>query len=312
MARKKKKKGKRIVALLLLLCVVGVTAWAWSIWARIYDNPPQDDDYVRDENIKDEPDKDITNIMILGVDQRTNEPARADTIIIVSINNDTDEVAMISIPRDSRVEIPGRGLDKINHAMAFGGINLMRATVEKLLGVPMHHYVYTNFAGFQSIVDTLGGVTVNVEKAMTVKAEKNVEGVTLEPGVQKLNGAQALAFVRFRKDSEGDFGRMRRQQQFLKAVANEVLQAKSIVKLPQLMSQAAEFVRTDMTITQSLSFAKRAASLKLDEVEAFSLKGSGQMINGVSYIILDQDHLQNSVDLYLRWQSENESNLEQS
>ncbi|MGI6658814.1 MAG: LCP family protein [Dethiobacteraceae bacterium] len=191
MARKKKKKGKRIVALLLLLCVVGVTAWAWSIWARIYDNPPQDDDYVRDENIKDEPDKDITNIMILGVDQRTNEPARADTIIIVSINNDTDEVAMISIPRDSRVEIPGRGLDKINHAMAFGGINLMRATVEKLLGVPMHHYVYTNFAGFENIVDSIGGVNLNVERTITAG------GVTLQPGSQTLSGKEALAYVRF-------------------------------------------------------------------------------------------------------------------
>ncbi|NLZ38105.1 MAG: LCP family protein, partial [Firmicutes bacterium] len=234
MARKKKK-GKRLFIYLVLALVVGIIGWGWSIWARIYDNPPQDDDYVRDETIQDEPGKDITNIMVLGVDQRGSEAARADTIIIISMNNDTGEVAMISIPRDSRVEIPGRGLDKINHAMAYGGINLMRATVEKLLGVPIHHYVYTNFAGFENIIDSIGGVNLNVERTITAG------GITLQPGSQTLSGKEALAYVRFRKDSEGDFGRMRRQQQFLKAIAREVMQTKNITKMPGFLEQISNY-----------------------------------------------------------------------
>ena len=300
MARKKKK-GKRLFIYLVLALVVGIIGWGWSIWARIYDNPPQDDDYVRDETIQDEPGKDITNIMVLGVDQRGSEAARADTIIIISMNNDTGEVAMISIPRDSRVEIPGRGLDKINHAMAYGGINLMRATVEKLLGVPIHHYVYTNFVGFQNIVDTLGGVTIDVEKRISVSGEGSLPAVTLQPGKQRLNGVQALAYVRFRNDSEADFGRMRRQQQFIKALANETLQAKSILKLPQLAEQIARFVRTDMTITKALSFAQRATSLDMEEVNSVTLKGSARMINGVSYVLLDEELLLETINSYLRW-----------
>jgi LCP family protein required for cell wall assembly len=217
------------------------------------------------------------------------------------MNNDTDEVAMISIPRDSRVEIPGRGLDKINHAMAYGGINLMRATVEKLLGVPVHHYVYTNFAGFQSIVDTLGGVTIDVEKRISVSGEGALPAVTLQPGEQKLNGVQALAYVRYRSDSEADFGRMRRQQQFLRATADEILQAKSIIKLPQLMEQAASFVRTDLSITRALGFAKKVAGFNLDEIEACTLKGTSKTINGVSYVILDENNLQQVINHYIKW-----------
>ena len=298
---KKKKKGKRILTFLVLALLIGAIGWGWSIWARIYDNPPQDDEYVRDETIQDEPDKDITNIMVLGVDQRGSETARADTIIIISMNNDTDEVAMISIPRDSRVEIPGRGLDKINHAMAYGGINLMRATVEKLLGVPVHHYVYTNFAGFQSIVDTLGGVTIDVEKRISVSGEGTLPAVTLEPGIQKLNGSEALAYVRFRNDGEADFGRMRRQQQFIKAVANELLQTKSLFKLPQLIEKAAALVRTDLSITQALALSRKMSSLSLEEVTAITLKGSGRDIDGVSYVVIDESHLEEAISLYLKW-----------
>ena len=301
---KKKKKGKRILTFLVLALLIGAIGWGWSIWARIYDNPPQDDEYVRDETIQDEPDKDITNIMVLGVDQRGSETARADTIIIISMNNDTDEVAMISIPRDSRVEIPGRGLDKINHAMAYGGINLMRATVEKLLGVPIHHYVYTNFAGFEHIVNALGGVTIDVEKQMVVGYTAGYERVKLDPGIQRLNGKQALAYVRFRQDSEGDFGRMRRQQQFIKAVANEALQTKSLLKLPQILEQTASYVRTDMSIMHALNTARRAiGALDVGEIETISLKGSGTMIKGVSYILLDMDFLEDTIQKYIKWGS---------
>ncbi|NLM51738.1 MAG: LCP family protein [Firmicutes bacterium] len=302
--RKKRRSsfGCLFVVILLILLVMGL-GWVWSVWAHIHEpqaegEPP----YVRDDDIVEEPGKTITNILVLGLDQRGEEKARADTIIVLSINQDTKEVAMISIPRDSRVEIPGRGLDKINHAYVYGGINLMRATVEKLLGVPIHHYVLTNFSGFVGLVDTLGGVTLNVERSLYVKAEKNYPAVKLEPGEQRLSGYEALAYVRFRKDSEGDFGRMRRQQQFLQAVAKEVLQPKSLLKLPQLAQQAAEYLRTDLPLSKALSLAQQAASLNFDDVKAVTLQGTGRTIGGVSYVILDETYLQEVVEAYLRWQ----------
>lgn len=285
-----------IISFLLLLALTG---WMWSVWTRIYDEPPNADGYTRDESIIDIPGKNITNILLLGIDQRANEPSRTDSIIVLSINKDTSEVAMISIPRDSRVEVPGRKVDKINNIMVYGGVSLTKATVEKLLEVPIHHYVYTNFTGFEGIVDSLGGVSLDVEKSMRVIEPKEV---ALKKGYQKLNGEQALAYVRFRKDSEGDFGRMRRQQQFMKSFANELLQTKNMLKIPILFEQFARYVRTDMTITQLMTFAKTANEFELDEITALQIKGRARMIEGVSYVVLDEDHLKDTVKKYLRWE----------
>ena len=258
-----KVRGKTLTfRVLFVLFAIAALTWVWSVWARVYDNPPMVDDYTRDDTIVDVPEDGIRNILVLGLDQRGTEPGRADTIIIMSINEKTDKVALISIPRDSRVEVPGEGKDKINHAMASGGISLMRATVEELLGVPIHHYIHTNFVGFEEIIDTVGGVTIDVDK----RIQNPSSNIVLKPGVQHLNGIEALQYVRFRKDSEGDFGRMRRQQHFLTATADEVLQAKNIVKLPALLEQAARHLRTDMSIPQLLSFARKAASINIEEV----------------------------------------------
>ncbi|NLM47153.1 MAG: LCP family protein, partial [Firmicutes bacterium] len=196
--------GKR-VGLLLLLLVLCLIFWLGSVWVRIYDRPPAEDMPAGDGT--------ITNVLIVGIDQREDEPSRADTIIILSINEANGDTALVSVPRDSRVEIPGRGLDKINHAMQFGGIALLRRTVATLLDVPLEHYLYTNFTGFASIVDAVGGVEIDVERPVPVPG-----GPALKAGPRLLNGREALAYVRFRSDAEGDFGRMRRQRQVLTAI----------------------------------------------------------------------------------------------
>ena len=275
-------------------------AWAWSIWVRVHDNPRLPDDYTSPDIVETE--KHITNILVLGIDQVGNEAGRADSIMVMSINEDTDEVALISIPRDSRVEVPGHGMDKINHAMAYkGGISLMRSTVEQLFGIPIHHYIYTNFSGFVKIVDILGGVDINVERPMVHETVYSPP-INLSPGPQRLNGEKALGYVRFRSDSKGDFGRMERQQVFLKAVAEEVLQVSTLFKLPQLLEQTARHIRTDMTIPQLLSFARRASNLNMDKVATVALPGRNANIEGVSYVELDPDVLQDTVSRYLRWE----------
>jgi LCP family protein required for cell wall assembly len=292
---KKKKKTIKIVAIVAALAVLVGAAWAWSVWARIYH--AENGQYERDPAIEETPG--ITNILIVGMDS-VGEKGRADSIIVMSINQATNEVALISIPRDSRVDIPGRGLDKINHAMAFGGIGLLRQTIETLTEVPIHQYVYTNFSGFQNIVDAMGGVTLNVERSVTTRDPITKQQVSLQPGPQKLDGERALSYVRFRKDGEGDFGRMRRQQQFLKAVAEQVLKT-SPLRVPQLIEQLARHVRTDMTITQFAKFFGTSSRLNLDEVTAIQLKGTPAMINRVSYVVLDEAFLNDTVKRYLRW-----------
>lgn len=295
----KKRSGKKCAVAVLGLLVLATSGWVWSVWVRIHENPPHPEgtDPVVDANQG----KNILNVLVLGIDQLKNEPARADSIIVMSLNKDTGEVAMISIPRDARVEIPGRGQDKINHAMAYKGeIALMKRTVESLLGVPIHHYVYTNFAGFIKIVDVLGGVTINVERRMVY--QDIYYPIRLQPGVQRLTGELALGYVRFRGDSQGDFGRMQRQQEFLKAIAKEVLQVRTVLRLPQLLEQAARHLRTDMTIPQLLSFSRTASGMNMDEVVTVTLQGRNINVNGVAYVALDMEHLEETVERYLRWE----------
>jgi LCP family protein required for cell wall assembly len=299
--RIEKRSHKILIA--VLVCMLAVAGWAWSVWVRIYEETTPMPGVIEEPGEQpQETEKHITNILILGTDQIKHEAARADTIMVLSFNEDTEEVALISIPRDARVEIPNRGMDKINHAMAYKGeVVLMISTVEKLLDIPIHHYVYTNFSGFVKIVDILGGVDINVERPMVHETVYSPP-INLSPGPQRLNGEKALGYVRFRTDTKGDFGRMERQQVFLKAVAEEVLQVSTLFKLPQLLEQTARHIRTDMTIPQLLSFARRASSLDMEKVATVALPGRNANIEGVSYVELDPDVLQDTVSRYLRWE----------
>lgn len=299
-------KLKKILVTLTVSVLLAFAGWGWSVWVRIYNNPPP---YVVENGetsprvVEDVSGKNILNILILGIDQLNNEPARADSIIVMSLNEDTKEMALISIPRDSRVEIPGHGLDKINHAMAYKGqIKLMQQTVEQLLGVPIHHYAYTNFTGFINIVDLLGGVKIDVQRRMIHEDVYNP--INLYPGLQSLNGEQALGYVRFRGDKEYDFGRMKRQQEFLKVITAEVFETKNILVLSQLIEQAARHVRTDMSITQLINLRRILRNVDIEEMVSFTLQGRNSIINGLDYVILDEAHLEETVRNYLYWEDE--------
>ena len=133
------------------------------------------------------------NVLLLGVDARPGEKdARTDSMILVSIDRATRKIALVSIPRDTLVEIPGHGKEKINSANVIGGVDMARETVEGLMGVEIPYYVKTNFDGFKDIVDTLGGVTIDVDKRMVYRAEN----INLYPGTQRLDGYNAIGYVR--------------------------------------------------------------------------------------------------------------------
>ncbi|NLZ93018.1 MAG: LCP family protein [Firmicutes bacterium] len=277
---------------ILLLCLAFLVFWFSSVWVRIYERSPVPNGR--------EPIGDITNILLLGVDQRADEPSRADTIIIMSINHITEEMALVSIPRDSRVPIPGHGLDKINHAMQFGGIALMKTTIEQLLGVPIHHYLYTNLIGFEEMINAIGGIDL--------VAEREIIGLDGRPivqaGPQHLNGQQALTYARFRSDAEGDFGRMRRQQQVIKAIIKRIRQMESIPRFPLLLEQLGRHLRTDMSIAALLDFARTGMELDFSKIPAVQLQGTVSTIDGISYVLLDQAFLLETVQRYLRWERE--------
>ncbi len=232
------------------------------------------------------------NVLLLGIDVQGNEPSRTDTIIILSIDKKTKNAVMISIPRDTRVNIPGRGLDKINHAHAFGGVKLTVAAVEEFLEIPIHYYARINFPGFKDIIDVLGGVTIDVEP--------NVAGLTPDlrgkSGVQKLNGEEALAYVRFRTDSQGDIGRVKRQQKFLQAVFRNSLQPSIILKAPSIWDKLGENFRTNVPVWEAAILGIMMLSLSLDELPMAMIPGKGQYINHISYWIPDLDKMEEAFE----------------
>ena len=223
------------------------------------------------------------NILLLGIDERENEPARSDTIILASLFPEERQVKLLSIPRDTRLLIPGYGNDKINHAHVYGGINLVKSSVEEFTGIPVDYYVETNFNGFINMIDILGGVTINVEKKMYFP-EENID---LEPGLQTLNGYDSLAYVRYRGDGMGDIGRISRQQNFLKVLAENTLRTSTILKIPDLIDEMKDYVRTDLSIVDMLNYANRFSKMDPADLEVYQVPGFNGMQNDVSYWIPD-------------------------
>ncbi len=294
-------RSKKLSFIIILFGTLLLSAAVWgnSVWQRIHYSPA-----AAEESFPlPEPQGEIVNILILGLDENGGR-GRADTVMVMSVNEITGQAAVVSIPRDARVEVPGRGPDKLNHVMAYKGeVALMKQTVERLFGVPVHYYVSTNFNGFAEIIDLLGGVTIDVEKRM-IHHSVNRPPIDLYPGLQRLDGRNALGYVRYRGDAAGDFGRMQRQQKFLKAVAAEALQMQTLFKLPRLLEEASHHVRTDMSLSQVLAFGRLAARLDPAAVSAVTLQGRGTTIGGVSYIALDEAQLGETVRRYLRWEKE--------
>ena len=211
-----------------------------------------------------------TNILVLGIDARPGEDqARSDTMMLVSIDPKLNKAAVISIPRDTEVKIKGSPANKIATANFYGGPELAVSTVEDLLNLEIEHYVMVDFNGFKDIIDTLGGVTITVPQKMY----KPSEDIDLKAGTQKLNGRQALAFVRYRDYVMGDIERAAQQQEFVKALAKEILKPATIIKLPKLVKQLNQYVKTDLGLTVMLRMASWAPGFNTDSVVTQTLPG---------------------------------------
>ncbi|MEH7073663.1 LCP family protein [Neobacillus drentensis] len=194
-----------------------------------------------------------TNILVLGSDARGKEKSRADTIMIVHYNEDKGTFKLTSIMRDSYLEIPGHGKHKINSAFARGGPELMRQTIKQNFDIDLQYYVIVDFQGFVQLIDEAfpNGVEIDVEKKMS----KNID-VTLEPGLQKLNGKEMLGYVRYRHDAIGDFGRVQRQQKAVKAIGDQMMGLQTIPKLPKLIGVVTPYVNTNMKTSDITFMAK--------------------------------------------------------
>lgn len=238
------------------------------------------------------------NVLLLGIDARQGETmARTDSMILASYDPKTEQVSLLSIPRDTRVAIPGHGMDKINSASVYGGPELSMKVVSSLLGVPVKNYVLTNFSGFEDIVDTLGGVTLDVEQNMYHEDETDggVYQISLSKGVQRLNGDKALQYVRYRDYELGDIDRTKHQQKFLMALGKEMLQPSTIAKLPKLATEINRYVKTNMGVSDMVKMASAFKNSENYNMVAQTLPGRPIEIDGGSYWGVDPTEAKQTV-----------------
>jgi len=212
--------------------------------------------------------KDPTTILFLGVDVVYTEQGRrskkidkdaftgrSDTIVVGRFDPIANTIRTISIPRDTQVEIPSNGTQKINAANAIGGPALAKVTVERFLGIPIDHYVVLNVHGLVDLVNELGGVTLEVPKKMAYMDWTAKLKIDLEPGVHTLTGNQAMGFVRFRHDALGDIGRVQRQEIFLRAVLDKAINPTSWPHVPKLLEIAQNYLDSDLSMKDMMGIA---------------------------------------------------------
>lgn len=219
------------------------------------------------------PGGDSVTVLLMGVDARPGEPidinVRPDSLQVLHISGDGGTCRTLSIPRDTRTELPGYGQSKINHALAVGGIPYEKLVVEQFLGIGIDHFALIDFAGMGGIIDSMGGVTVTNPEAFSY------EGVSVPAGQPTLNGEQALVFARFRDDAEGDFGRQRRQQELLQAMLQQA-GGRDIVRMaPTILGNLEGHFKTDLKVTSLVSLVGDARlNCASGDLETASMEGT--------------------------------------
>jgi LCP family protein required for cell wall assembly len=224
------------------------------------------------------------NILLMGEDN-VDGTRRSDTVAFVAIDIDERNMRVLSLPRDTRVRIPGHGNQKLNHAYAYGGADLLKATVEEFLGTTIHYYVKIDYDNFPQLVDLAGGVDIFVGKPMKYEDKRGHLKIDIPAGKQRMDGETALKYVRFRKDALGDIGRVQRQQQFLKALLHRMYDPENMIRFASLAKEITNTLKTDMrpSLTMQLCSFMKKLDKETDRVFFLMLPGTPAIIDNLSY-----------------------------
>jgi len=227
--------------------------------------------------------KEQVNILVVGVDS-DREPRRSDTLLVGTVDLASRYAAMLSIPRDLRVEIPGHDTEKINAAYALGGVDLVRQTVTQRFGVPVDYTLKITIPALVQLVDAMGGVDIDVDRRMVYKDRSQKLDINLQPGPQHLNGYQAMGYVRFRHDTMGDLKRIERQQDFIRQVAAQATAPARWPRLPRLIDIVLKNVDTDLTLKDLMALAQFVRDSDPGSIKTATLPGAPLDLHGVSYL----------------------------
>lgn len=277
---------------LILLLAVGI--FIFKVYSDVTSTTDEIYQDVEKEERRQDPievkNKEPFSVLLLGVDTgdlgRT-EQGRSDTMMVLTVNPNTNQTSIVSIPRDTYTEIIGRGtMDKINHAYAFGGVSMSVNTVQNLLDIPIDYYVEVNMQGVKDIVDALDGVQVTPSLSFNYDGYSFVEGQTTT-----LDGNAALAYSRMRYDDpNGDYGRQARQRQIIMAAMNKVASLSSIMNYQGILGTLENNMQTNLTFDNMLSIFNNYRGA-VSNIEQIQLEGSGTKIDGIYYAIVDDGEL---------------------
>ncbi|QKE75952.1 LytR family transcriptional regulator [Arthrobacter citreus] len=292
------KKVLLIIVSVILVIGLGIGGYAYSIYHNvnktsdaIYQGIKKTDKRKEDLSVEK---KEPFSILLLGVDHRPGDKGRSDSMIVLTVNPKTSTTKMVSIPRDTRTDIVGKDkVDKINHAYAFGGIQMSVNTVENFLNIPIDYYLEVNMEGFKDIVEAVDGVDVNNDLDFTY------EGVHFTKGQLHLNGVDALKFSRMRKlDKRGDFGRQLRQRQVIEAVVKKGATISSLTNYQSVLQAIQKNVVTNISLKDMVSIQKdyRTAAKNVTETQ---ITGESKKIDGIWYVIVSKEE-QDKVSTELR------------
>ncbi len=237
--------------------------------------------------------------LLVGIDTfdvKDSEGERTDTMILANVNFDTGDMNLVSIPRDTRVLVNG-DYDKINHAHAYGGIDLTLETVRDFLDIDLQYYVRMDYRAVEEIVNAIGGVDVYVPQRMfyddtTAGKEFHVD---LQEGQQRLNGNQAIQFLRWRKNNdgtgypEGDVGRIKAQQSFMKQILKQSLSFKNLLKAPKFIGIYNNYIDTNIPLSTVIKGAWSARKIDFDNMNTQTIPGEGEYIGNISYFLYNEE-----------------------
>ncbi len=290
--RPKKNNNFSKIFILIMIAVVSIFAYVnWQINNNFTAQNNQNAITPLDLNFNFSPRR--QNILLMGIDVASNESNpfkgnRSDTMLLISIAPYGKNINVISIPRDSKVYIPGKNkADKINHAFAFGGAKLAVKTVEEAFGVKINNYLAISNAGVIKMIDTLGGLPIYIEKNMKYDDYSANLHINLKQGEHILTGKQTEGYLRFRHDSFGDIGRIRRQQWFFNALIARLKDPTVIVKLPELLKIMPQYIQTDLSGYDLAKYLGMAKNVDTSTIQIATIPGAPSTKGVISYWIVD-------------------------
>lgn len=303
--KKTKRKWPKIVGILLILITLSIVGYVFSIYDHAKDSVNEKmnkkvESIDASETMDKVDDKEILNILLLGVDERSDDGGRSDSLMVLSLNPDQKKTTIVSIPRDTLAEIAGKGIEtKINHAYAYGGADMSVATVENLLDIDLDYFVELNMEGLADLMNAIGGVTLYNDLDWYDEEGLYKLGYHYQVGNIELSGPKALGYVRMRHfDPQGDFGRTERQRQVINAIIDKGKNMATVTKLNDIIDVMGDNLQTNMSFNDMKSLLLGYMDTTKN-IESYMLQGENATIKDIFYYEVADEELEKVHDMLL-------------